>query len=198
MARINLSSLMARTAAKPGSAGMDRTPQVNSAANAYGTSNGRGGAKDAGLPMMAALAAPAAAGSGPSDLASIREILLGALPEQYERQIERLEVKIAEGAADLRIALSALERRLEKRIVGVDAATRTSNGELRQQLLEEMRVVNEAVQTYHAKAMRRIEEGLQEIQSSKLDQATFSSFLGSLARHLGREDAARNDAQEAR
>jgi hypothetical protein len=145
---------------------------------------------------MPAPAAPAA--NDVSDVASLRKLLLGSLPEQYERHIERLEMKIAEGAADLHVALSALEQRLEKRIVGVDVDSRTSTGELRQQLLDEMRGVNEAIRNYHAEAMRRLEHGLQDVQEAKLDRVTFSTFLESLARYLGREDAARTNAQEAR
>jgi hypothetical protein len=182
-----------RTQPKQHGAGVD--PGVR--ANAQETPNEIAGQSPA-TPALDSMATSDATGSAASEVENIRKLLLGSLPEQYERQIERLEVRIAESAADLHIALSALERRLEKRIVGVDAANRTSNGELRQQLLEEMRVVSEAVETYHAKAMQRVEQGLQELQSAKLDQATFSNFLESLARYLGREDAPRRNPQEAR
>jgi hypothetical protein len=152
--------------------------------------------KDGGHPAPAEPVAPVAAPE--SDVTSLRKLLLGSLPEHYERQIERLEQKIIEGVADVHVALSALEQRLEKRIVAADVGSRTSTGQLRQQLLEEMRGANDAIQSYHAEAMRRLESGLQEMQSSKLDQATFSKFLEGLARYLGRDDAARTNAQEAR
>jgi hypothetical protein len=196
MTPTNLSSLL-RTAPKPDGVGVYRTAKA-SPANPHGTPSD-GGSPD-GTHLSSTAAPPLLTGSGndPNDLASIREILLGPLPEELVRQIERIEVKISQGAADLSAALSAFEQRLEKRVGAVDATTRTANGELRQQLLEEMRVVNEAVETYHAKAMRRIEEGLQELRTAKLDQSTFSSFLQSLARYLSRDDAARQDAQEAR
>ena len=150
--------------------------------------------KDTGIPATAAPATPVA--TDESEVASLRKLLLGSLPEHYERQIERLEAKIAEGASELHAALSALEQRLEKRIVGADADSRTSTGELRQLLLDEMRGANEAIRNYHADAMRRLEHGLQDVQDAKLDQATFSTFLESLARYLSHEDAVPTNAQE--
>ena len=152
--------------------------------------------KDTGIPATAAPTTPVA--TDESEVGSLRKLLLGALPDHYERQIERLEAKMAEGASELHAALSALEQRLEKRIAGADADSRASTGELRQLLLDEMRGANDAIRTYHADAMRRLEHGLQDVQDAKLDQATFSTFLGSLARYLSHQDAVPTNAEESR
>jgi hypothetical protein len=151
------------------------------------------------LPPMSSLASePVAARNEPNDLATLRDLLIGPLPELYASQIERLETRIAESASEFAIALAVLERRLEKRILAVDAASRAGDSELREQLFDEMRVVNEAIQTCHAQAVDRFERGLEEVRNAKLDHAAFASFLEGLARHLSREDAVRTEALEAR
>ena len=131
-----------------------------------------------------------------SDLEQLREIICGALFNDYERAMDRLEQRIGVEAAALRSELAAIDRRVSDRIREIEARNTHAHSDLRDQLLSQSNLLNDAIQERSAHITRSMNEGLQELRETKIDRTTFSSFLGNLAAHIGEQGVSSAEPSE--
>jgi hypothetical protein len=144
-----------------------------------------------GRPTGAAFSAMAGGASDPaSDIKALREIIFGKLFEEYEQLMTRLEERLAGEASHLRSELAELDRTLAGRMEQIEARNVKAHSDLREQLLSQSNLLNDAIQERGEHVSKRLEDGLAELRETKIDRTTFSSFLGSLASHIGELRAA--------
>jgi len=163
-----------------GAAGLKRTEHAKSPANAQAAE------PTPGQPASATFSAAAGATSDPaSDIKALREIIFGKLFEECEQLMTRLEDRLAGEASRLRSELGELDRKLADRMEQIEARNVKAHSDLREQLLSQSNLLNDAIQERGEHVSKKLEDGLAELRESKIDRTTFSSFLGGLASHIG-------------
>lgn len=141
-------------------------------------------------PSAAFAAIAGEAGDPASEIKALREIIFGKLFEEYDQLMQRLEEKLTGEASRLRNELVDLDRKLADRLEQIEVRNVKAHSDLREQLLSQSNLLNDAIQERGEHVNKRLEDGLAELRESKIDRSTFSSFLGGLASHIGELRAA--------
>jgi hypothetical protein len=93
-------------------------------------------------PASEAKPAPGAA-AGEDDkqeIGALRDILFGTMLEENERELARVETRIATDASKIRSEFGEFGRRLEDRIAEVDARTSKGLNDLREQIISQTKL----------------------------------------------------------
>jgi len=168
MAKINLSRISARV-----------TPKAEApASEAKPVPNGAAGAADK------------------HEIGALRDILFGTLLKENEEEMARVETRVAMEASKIRSEFGEFGRRLEDRIAEIDARTSKGLNELREQILSQSNLLNDAIQERNEQVALHVNKGMQDLRASKIDRATFSSLLFKLATHLNQEGKAASAAPQ--
>ncbi len=139
-----------------------------------------------------ALEAAAAGGALDESLLQLRQIIFGNRMSEFEEEVVRLENRIASESALVRQEVEELGRRLEKRITEIDTRATKGHSDLREQLLSQSNLLTDAIQERAEQAMNALNQGLQEVRESKLDNKTLANLLVNLATEITTEPASGN------
>ena len=129
------------------------------------------------------------------DLDRLRGIIFGSLQNDQERALARLENRIAAQSAKIRGELDEIVRRLENRIEELDTRSSKDHDDLREQLLSQSNLLNDAIEERSAQVTEIVNEGLTDLANTKLDRQRFSAFVTSLREHLDQEAPAQESRQ---
>lgn len=124
------------------------------------------------------------------ELDRLRGIIFGSLQTDQEKALARLENRIAAQSAKVRGELDEIVRRLENRIEELDARSSKDQDDLREQLLSQSNLLNDAIEERSAQVSQLVNEGLRDLAHAKLDRQRFSSFLVNLKAHLDQAEEA--------
>jgi ABC-type phosphate transport system auxiliary subunit len=146
----------------------------------------------AGAPAPEAKVAPQRVddAAGKQEIGALRDILFGTMLEQHDQEMARVETRIAMEASKIRSEFGEFARRFEDRIAEIDARTSKGLNDLREQILSQSNLLNDAIQERNEQVVSHVNKGLQDLRAAKIDRATFSSLLSKLAAHLEREGKA--------
>jgi len=137
----------------------------------------------------------ATAPTAESGLERLRGILCGSLLEKYAHEAARIETRVAMEASKIRAEVGELTRRFEGRIAQIDSSSQRGQAELREQILKQSSVLNDAIVERSDKALQKIDKGFQELRDSKIERSQFTNFLASLTSHLDQQVAPPNAAR---
>jgi hypothetical protein len=119
-----------------------------------------------------------------SQLERIREIMLGAIVQEFGHAVACLETRVAAEEAQLRGALANFERRLEDRLVEIDTLSCQRQVAMRQQILSHSSSLTDTIKERSADVVRSANADFEELRREKLTGAEFSTFLRGLAEQL--------------
>jgi hypothetical protein len=124
------------------------------------------------------------------DLGRLRGIILGSLQNDQDQALASLENRIASQSAKIRGELDAIVRRLENRIEELDTRSSKDQDDLREKLLSQSKLLNDAIEERSAQVTAIVKKGLTDLGNTKLDRQRFSAFVTNLREHLGKEELA--------
>jgi len=125
--------------------------------------------------------APASTGS---EMEQLRQLIFGNVLSGYEKEVARVETRIAMEASKIRTEIGELGRRLESRIAEIDLRATKGHSELSGQITSQAAMLRTAVDERSEKTLGIVEKSLQEIRDQKVDRGAFASFLSNLGQHL--------------
>jgi hypothetical protein len=133
---------------------------------------------------------PAASPGGHDELEKLRGILFGNLQHEQGQALARLESRIAAQSTKLRAELDEIVQRIENRIEELDTRSTRDHDDLREQLLSQSSLVNEAIEERSAQVTDLVDQGIRDLGHAKLDRQRFAEFVSGLKVHLDQESSA--------
>lgn len=118
------------------------------------------------------------------EIGALRDILFGTMLERHDQEMERVETRVAMEASKIRSEFGEFARRFEDRIAEIDARTSKGLNDLREQILSQSNLLNDAIRERNEQVVRHVTKGLEDLRAEKIDRATFSSLLSELATQL--------------
>lgn len=123
-----------------------------------------------------------------SEMEQLRKLIFGNALGGYEREVARVETRIAMEASKIRTEIGELGRRLEGRIAEIDMRATKGHSELGEQITSQATMLRNAVDDRSEKTLGIVNKSLQEIRDQKVDRGAFASFLSNLGQHLDAEN----------
>jgi len=119
------------------------------------------------------------------ELDRLRGIVLGSAASDFDRAVRRVEERIVAEGETLRAQIAKFEQRIDERVEEVDSRSTEAQAELREQILSHSNQLGDRIKERSAESVRLLNEGLDELRKTKMDDTEFSKFVRALAGHLG-------------
>ena len=119
-------------------------------------------------------------------LDSLEDFFKGEI-ESLAKQLKTENKERANSVEELKVKLKDVNQLLEKKTTALDQQMTKGQGDIRQQLLERSKKLNDDIQKKYKEIMKLLETSVQELRTDKTDRLTLADLLIGVALQLKEE-----------